>query len=107
MTYGRGKGLLDYYDLATGEYQAARQRKPQRAQWMDGLQDALSVAGFFPVVGSVADIANSGISALRGNWGEAALNAIAAIPGLGDVAAIPKGMGAAGRIARRFPFLYK
>jgi len=113
MYEGGGRGMLDYYGSArggNGDYDSMRPQrrlplKRRSGQWVDGLQDALGFAGFVPIVGSFADIANSGISALRGNWADAGLNAVAAIPGIGDVAAIPKGMGAAGRMARRLPFL--
>jgi hypothetical protein len=56
---------------------------------LDGLQTVLDVAGFIPGVGEVADLANAGISALRGNHLEAGLSLIALIPGMGD--AVGKG----------------
>ena len=54
------------------------------AKALDGVQTALDVAGFVPGVGIVADLANAGISAARGDFAGAALNAAAAIPIAGD-----------------------
>jgi len=51
---------------------------------LDGTQFTLDVAGLIPGIGFVADVLNAGISGLRGNFGEAALNLGAAIPGLGQ-----------------------
>jgi hypothetical protein len=44
----------------------------------------LDVVGFVPVVGTVADLANAGISAARGDYAGAAINLVAAVPGIGD-----------------------
>lgn len=46
---------------------------------------ALNVAGMLPVIGAPADAINSGWYAAQGDWGNAALSAATAIPGLGDV----------------------
>ena len=50
---------------------------------LDGVQLALSVAGMIPVVGPLANAANNGISALRGNTQSAALSLTGSIPFLG------------------------
>jgi hypothetical protein len=42
------------------------------------------VAGFVPGIGIIADVANAGVSAGRGNWVDAGINLVAAIPVLGD-----------------------
>jgi hypothetical protein len=57
--------------------------------FLDGLQTVLDVAGFIPGIGEVADIANAGISAARGNYLEAGLSLLSVIPGVGD--AVGKG----------------
>lgn len=54
---------------------------------LDGIQTALDLAGFAPGVGAVPDLLNAAISACRGNWTEAGLSVLAAVPGIGDVAA--------------------
>lgn len=54
---------------------------------LDGIQLALDVAGFAPGVGAIPDLMNASISALRGNWGDAGLSLLAAVPLIGDVAA--------------------
>lgn len=54
---------------------------------LDGIQTALDLAGFAPGVGAVPDLLNAAISACRGNWGEAGLSVLAAVPGIGDAAA--------------------
>jgi filamentous hemagglutinin len=45
----------------------------------------LNVAGMVPVIGAPADAINAGWYAAQGDWGNAALSAATAIPGLGDV----------------------
>ncbi len=51
-------------------------------------QGVISVAGLIPLVGNAADGLNAAISAARGNYGDAALDAASAIPGAGQVAGI-------------------
>lgn len=79
--------------------------KPRNG-WLDKAQNALNMAGFLPGVGSIADGVNAAIYAARGDMGNAAFSAVAAIPGLGDAAGAMKMgknmMGKAGRIAGRF-----
>jgi hypothetical protein len=53
---------------------------------IDEFQTSLDIAGFAGPVGPFADALNSVISAGRGNWGEAGLNAAAMVPFLGDAA---------------------
>lgn len=54
---------------------------------LDGIQLALDAAGFAPGLGAVPDLLNAAISALRGNWADAGLSVVAAVPIIGDVAA--------------------
>lgn len=56
-------------------------------QVLDGIQIALDVAGFIPGVGAFADLTNAAISACRGDWVGAGMSLVAAVPGIGDVAA--------------------
>ena len=66
------------------------------------LHAALDVAGFIPVVGAVADIANAGLYAAKGDWTNAGLSGIAAIPGIGDAAGLAgKGGKLAGKLATK------
>lgn len=58
--------------------------------WLDGLQMGLDVAGLAPGVGAAADVLNAGISLLRGDYAGAAFSLFAAIPGIGDAAAVGK-----------------
>lgn len=51
---------------------------------------ALNVAGMIPVIGAPADAINAGWYAVQGDWGNAALSAATAIPGLGDVVGVAK-----------------
>ncbi|MBZ4420714.1 RHS repeat-associated core domain-containing protein [Myxococcus sp. RHSTA-1-4] len=53
----------------------------------DKIQLGLTGAGFIPGLGIVADVANAGISAVRGNYLDAALSLGAAVPIVGDIAA--------------------
>ena len=50
---------------------------------LDTVQTGLDVVGMIPAVGNIADLANAGISAGRGDYAGAALNLAAAIPGAG------------------------
>lgn len=54
----------------------------------DIVHGVLDVAGFIPVVGVVADVANAAVYAAEGDWGNAALSAMSAIPVVGDAAAV-------------------
>jgi hypothetical protein len=63
--------------------------RESRNEILDGLQTVLDLVGFIPGLGEVADLTNAGISAMRGNYLEAALSLISVIPGVGD--AIGKG----------------
>jgi LysM repeat protein len=58
--------------------------------WSEIAHGALDVAGFIPVAGAVADIANAGLYAAEGDYANAALSAAAAVPGIGDAAAAVK-----------------
>ena len=57
---------------------------------MDSIQLGLDIAGMIPAVGAVADLANAGIAAARGNYAEAGLSLVAAVPGIGQLAAAGK-----------------
>lgn len=54
---------------------------------LDGIQLALDAAGFAPGVGAIPDLINASISALRGNWVDAGMSLLAAVPLIGDAAA--------------------
>lgn len=51
---------------------------------MDVVHGALDVAGFVPGLGAVPDIINAGIYAIEGDFGNAAMSGIAAVPIIGD-----------------------
>ncbi len=51
---------------------------------LDTTQTILDVAGFIPVVGIFADVTNGGIHLWRGNWLDAGMSFVAAIPVYGD-----------------------
>ncbi|WP_088825471.1 RHS repeat-associated core domain-containing protein [Listeria goaensis] len=52
--------------------------------WLDLVQGSLAIAGFVPGIGMFADILNAGISLARGNYMDAAINLVAAVPLAGD-----------------------
>jgi hypothetical protein len=54
--------------------------------------EVLDALGVVPVVGTLADLANAGLYAYEGRYGEAAFSVGAAIPGLGDIATASKGL---------------
>lgn len=51
---------------------------------LDGIQMSLDVAGMVPVLGAAPDLLNAAISALRGDWLDAGMSLVAAVPGVGD-----------------------
>ena len=59
-------------------------------RFLDFFQLALDVLGTVPVVGILFDVANVVVSAARGNYGEAALSAAAALPFIGLAAGVGK-----------------
>ncbi|MFJ7888352.1 DUF6531 domain-containing protein [Lysinibacillus xylanilyticus] len=69
--------------------QKAEEKKEKKGWFsslVDGVSAALDVAGFIPVIGTFADIANAGISLARGNYMDAAMNLVGAVPLVGDAA---------------------
>ncbi|MEC1180000.1 RHS repeat-associated core domain-containing protein [Metasolibacillus meyeri] len=69
--------------------QQAPQKKEKKgffSKMLDGVSLALDVAGFIPGIGTIADIANAGISLARGDYMGAAMNLVAAVPIVGDAA---------------------
>ncbi len=69
----------------------ASERTTGFGSWLkDNAHGILDVAGFIPVVGAVADVANAGLYAAEGDYANAALSAAAAVPGIGDAAAAVK-----------------
>lgn len=75
---------------ATAEETAPEAKKGESLSTLDLIQGGLDALGFIPVWGAVFDVANAGISAARGNWAEAGLSLLAAVPGVGDAAAVLK-----------------
>ena len=65
---------------------------------------ALDVAGFLPVVGFFADMANAELYAIEGDYTQAAVSAVCSVPGIGDAFAAgklaSKGIKAASKIAK-------
>ena len=57
---------------------------PDGTRW--DYHDLLDVAGFIPVVGEIADLANAVGYALEGDWVNAGISAAGAIPVVGDLA---------------------
>jgi len=62
------------------------------AQILDGVQLGLDVVGLIPGFGEIADLANAGISALRGDFVSAGLSLAAAIPFVGWGGTAAKGV---------------
>jgi len=58
---------------------------------LDTLQAALDVGGLIPGFGEPLDLINAGISAARGNWGDAGLSALGAVPFVGWAGTAGKG----------------
>jgi hypothetical protein len=75
----------DRFDAPSGP----RARSPAAERALDAIQLSLDVAGFIPGAGEVADVANAGISVMRGDHVGAALSLVSCIPGVGDAVAKP------------------
>ncbi len=70
---------------------------------LDKFQACLDIAGFIPAFGAIPDIINACIYIFRGDWGNAALSSIAAIPLYGDIGSkvIKYGSKAASRTPKK------
>lgn len=68
---------------------------------LDGIQTALDLAGFAPGVGAIPDLLNAAIYAVRGDKLNAGLSLLAAVPGIGDVAAATKILGKGVKLAKK------
>ena len=81
-------GAADLTRIQTDEFEkdqvSAEGLSPEEI--LDGIQMALDVAGMVPLFGAVPDVMNAAISIYRGNWVDAAMSLVAAVPGIGDVA---------------------
>lgn len=65
----------------------------------DNIHTVLDVAGMIPGIGAVADLANAAVYAAEGDWGNAAMSAVSAIPGVGDTLALASKGVKAGKAA--------
>jgi hypothetical protein len=75
------------------------EKKAKQNKALDALQGALSIGGFVPVLGAIPDLANAGISAMRGRWADAGISALSALPFAGDAFGTINLASKAGRIA--------
>lgn len=67
--------------------------------YSDWLHAGFFVAGFIPVWGAFFDVAEAALYAINGEYGEAAMSLVFAIPGMGDAAALgTKGAKAAAKL---------
>ncbi|MFJ8460749.1 RHS repeat-associated core domain-containing protein [Lysinibacillus xylanilyticus] len=76
-----------------------KEKKGFFSKLLDGVSVALDVAGFIPVIGTFADIANAGISLARGDYMGAAMNIVGAVPVVGDAAKTAYKAGKAAKAA--------
>lgn len=68
---------------------------------LDGIQNALDIAGFVPAAGAIPDLLNAAIYAARGDMANAGLSVLAAVPGIGDAAAAVKIAGKGVKAAKK------
>jgi hypothetical protein len=84
--------------IATANPPVANNSQPS-GHWLDYLQEGIGWLGLAPGVGAVPDIVNAGIYTLRGNYKEAALSGLFAIPIIGDAASAGRKVAkAAGKV---------
>jgi RHS repeat-associated protein len=89
-------GLWGTQDPAPPDGGGAWNSGPMIPSW---IHTTLDVIGFFPGVGTVADVANGGLYAIDGEWDEAGLSLVGAIPAVGDaIAGTRKGIKAVDKI---------
>jgi len=78
---------------ARGKAKPAEETSPQKQGGMSASDighTVLDVAGLIPVVGTAADLVNAGWYAAEGDYVNAGLSALGAIPGIGDAATATK-----------------
>ncbi|WP_053486142.1 DUF6531 domain-containing protein [Lysinibacillus sp. FJAT-14745] len=83
--------------------QKAEEKKEKKGWFsslLDGVSTALDIAGFIPVIGTFADIANAGISLARGDYMGAAMNIVGAVPVIGDAAKVAYKANKASKIVK-------
>jgi hypothetical protein len=78
---------------ARGKAKPAEETSPQKQGGMSASDighTVLDVAGLIPVVGTAADLINAGWYAAEGDYANAGLSALGAVPGIGDAATVAK-----------------
>lgn len=88
-------------NAASGNFQQTAENPDLTELALDLTQMGLDVVGIFEPT-PFADLTNTGISAVRGNWGDAALSVLGVAPYIGDfakIAKIPKWLKAIERIS--------
>ncbi|SFF65516.1 RHS repeat-associated core domain-containing protein [Thermoflexibacter ruber] len=55
----------------------------------DSFHEGVSLFGFVPIVGDLADLLDAAVYAMEGNYRQAAISSVAAVPVIGSVIAIP------------------
>lgn len=68
-----------------------QERTQDNSETLNNVKTGLDLAAFIPVVGDFTNLASAGISAYQGNYGDAGLSVLAAIPVVGMVGEIGKG----------------
>lgn len=74
----------------TASYMGSSQAKGPDVNWSDVGHGALDLLGFIPGFGAAADVVNGLWYAAEGNYADAALSFVSAVPGAGDAAAAAK-----------------
>lgn len=96
--------IIDDGQIHTGSPNLELQKREKTEDWnkkecektiannalLDGIQTVLDIAGFIPGVGAIPDLLNAAIYAFRGDNINAGLSLLAAVPGIGDIAAASK-----------------
>lgn len=87
---GTGKDLDKENSQTQEELDSIADEPLSPEELLDALQMALDAAGMFPGLGAIPDLLNACISACRGDWGNAGLCLLAAVPLIGDAAGAVK-----------------
>lgn len=81
----RNAGITESHLYKHGKYYQ-NYRDNMLSSQLDSFQSDLDTAGTIPVIGEIFDLINVGVSASRGNYGNAGLSAVAMIPVVGYLA---------------------
>lgn len=107
QTEGNQTGLPEERALNQNELDEETKIEISSEDILDGIQLVLDAAGMTPILGAAPDLLNASISACRGDWANAGLSLLAAVPGIGDAAGAAKIAKNGAKIAQKSKKIHK